>query len=708
MFCKIRKRALILASALTLVLGELAGPCGEAFAAETAAEEFTAQEKEYIENSQVLRVGYVQDRIPVSYEGDDGQLAGISRYIFDRLSEISGLRFEYVAIPNGSVTYDDLLAQGLDLITSVEYNKENQAARGILMSDPYLTSQKVIVARENLEFRFSDNLTVAISSGSQTIKKVLASEYPNFRILDYDSVEECLDAVNRGEADLMIQNQYVVEYWLRRPSYESLQVIPIMGLEDMLCFSAVVPLEKDGSEEWRQKELLISVLNKSITRISDDESAMYIIQATVEKQYSFTLADFLYKYRYLMLVLSIAFVLIVALAVMLVSTRFRSLKARADARAKGDFLSAMSHEIRTPLNGLIGLNYLMTQNMDDPEKMSGYFRQSMSAAKYLLTLVNDILDVSSLQEKKMELETAPVNICHLLNTVEGLARSEMELKEISFTVETDIPYPNVIGDELRTQQILQNLLDNACKFTSGGGEVLLKADQDIPADGYVKTRFRIRDNGIGMSEEFKKHIFDSFSQERETVSKGNQGMGLGMTIVDGLTRLMGGTLNVDSRKGEGSEFLLEIPFRLAQEPDESLLSGETGDRIGESGGVRKRVLVAEDNELNAEILIELLAEFDIDADLAQNGKEAVHMFSASAPGEYSAILMDLLMPEMDGFEASIAIRAMSRDDAASIRIIACTANAHQTDRDKAFQHGMDDFITKPIDVNVLIDKLNLI
>ena len=194
----------------------------------------------------VYKVGYVQDRKPVSFINESGELGGITRYILDRISELSGVEFEYVALPTGSVTYDYLLNEGFDLVTSVEYNEENKQARGILISDPYLSSQKVIVAREGVEFSYNADLKVAVSTGSQTLKKVLTRIFPNFELVDYDSVEACLDAMKRGEADLLIQNQYVAEYWLYRPSYENLKVIPIMGLEDKLCFSAVVPLEYSG------------------------------------------------------------------------------------------------------------------------------------------------------------------------------------------------------------------------------------------------------------------------------------------------------------------------------------------------------------------------------------------------------------------------------------------------------------------------------
>ena len=611
----------------------------------------------------------------------------------------------------------------------MEYNEENKKARGILISEPYFSSQKVIVAREGIEFSFNSHLKVAVSTESQTLKKVLADAYPNFELVDYNSMEECLEALRRGEADLLIQNQYVAEYWLYRPSYENMKIVPIMGLEDKLCFSAVVPLEHtDDSPEWKQKELLIEKIDEAIERINEDETAMYIIEATMENQYQFTGRDLLYRYRYAAMALAAAFLLIIVLSCLLLRARIRSMEDRADARAKGRFLSTMSHEIRTPLNGLVGLNYLMIQNLNDHDKMENYLRQSSTTARYLISLVNDILDMSRIQEDTMELETNQVNLRLLASTSASIVRGGMIEKGIDFRVDVELPYPGVLGDQVRIQQILLNILDNARKFTPGGGTVGFTARQELLDNGTVSTVFTVRDTGVGMSEEFQKHIFDTFTREMETVSKGNQGTGLGMAISHSLAELMGGNLTVSSRKGEGSEFCFSFPAALAIADEESTdwekraereagfaadsdLDGtdaevSDADAAGHSEEQNDRpLLVAEDNELNAEILLELLKDAGAEADLAMNGQEAVERFAKSGEGTYKLILMDLLMPEMDGFSAARAIRAMKRPDAKRVKIFACTANSYKEDRDRAMESGMDDFITKPIDIAKLMEKL---
>ncbi len=663
--------------------------------------DLTIEEKNYIaSHKEPIKVGYVQDRIPVSFTGENGELSGISRYIFDHLSDITGLRFNYVGLPSGEVTYDYLLNEKFDLVTSVEYNKENQKARGILISDPYLSSRKVVVAKDDIEFRYDADLSVAIPTGSQTIRKVLGAAYPNFELIDYVSIADCFDAVNTGKADLMIQNQYVAEYLFSKPKYEDLQVIPVIGLDDQLCFSAVVAFKDTKGPSPEEGRILIDILNKAIASMSEDEIGTYTIQGIMENQYKLTIADFLYRYRYAVMTLAVAFAVILILAALLVRQRIRFAESKADAKAKGEFLSTMSHEIRTPLNGLIGLNYLMSQRLNDKEQLTKYIQQSTTTANYLLSLVNDILDTSKLQAKKLELILKPVKLKHLLDTTSSLVSNAMTEKGLTFIVNSDTVYPYIMADETRIQQVLLNLLDNARKFTPEGGSISLDLKQNEAEDKTILNTITVSDTGRGMSEEFQKHIFDVFSQELGTVSKGNQGTGLGLYICRSLALLMNGDLTVESSKDKGSVFT----FTFKAAPAEPPYSDNKEKTVNNQK--HPRILVAEDNELNGEILMELLNDEGFEAKLAENGKKAVYIFASSDIGTYEIILMDLLMPEMDGFEAAKAIRAMDRADAKTVRIFACTANSSSEDRNKALESGMDDFIAKPVNIKDLIDKLS--
>ncbi len=660
--------------------------------------DFTAEEKAYIDSHKKLKVGYVQDRIPICFKDENGEAAGISRYIFDRVSEISGLDFEYVALPEGSVTYDYLLKENFDLVTSVEYNEENKKARGILISEPYLSSRKVVVAKENLNFSYDADFTAAVSTGSQTLKKVLAKSFPHFTLKDYESIQDCFDAVDSGSADLMIQNQFVVEYWLNKPKYEKLKVIPIEGLEDKMCFSAVVTLDGKTGVPQEEGEMLIDILDKTIKSMNEDEEGSYIIQGVMEYQYEYTFLDFIDRYRYAVGIFIISALIIISLVILLSRQRIKYAESRADVKAKGRFLSTMSHEIRTPLNGLIGLNNLMEKKIDDKEKLMDYIRQSSVTANYLLSLVNDILDSSKLEEKKLELLLAPISLGLVIETVGSIENSAMTEKKLDFSVDLDMPYPYIVGDEVRIQQILLNLLDNARKFTKEGGSITLTLAQELQSDK-VLTTINVKDTGKGMSEDFQEHIFDLFSQELDTVSKGNQGTGLGLSISRQLARLMDGDLTCESKKNVGSCFTFTFLSDTAQPPSEQIHITDHSDKE------RPVILIAEDNELNGEILIELLKGEGFEADLAQNGKKALEIFKSSPEGKYGVILMDLLMPEMDGFEAAKAIRSLDRDDAKTVKIFACTANSFTEDKEKAFESGMNDLIPKPIDINMLINKL---
>ncbi len=695
-----------------LLVGRAAEPETETLSGETAATgtdvdgvlaDFTQEERERNGEFGVLKVGYVGDRNPVSFKNKDGEFDGISRKIFDHMQEISGLQFEYVELPSGPVTYDYLLGEGFDFVTSVEYNEENKKARGILISHPYLTSKKVVVGRPDLVFDANAQLRVAVSTGSQTLKKVMASMYPNFELVDYETMEDCFDAVNNGSVDLLIQNQFVAERYLYKPVYEKLIVVPVIGMDDELCFSAVTPLEEKEGKAWERCEELIEVIDRTISLLTEDEVTSYIIEETMENIYDLTYGDLFYRYRYALLALAAAFVLVLFMIAMIARYRLRTADAQAEAKAKGNFLSTMSHEIRTPLNGMIGLNYLMEQNIDNRQKLKDYLHQSSATAKYLQSLINDILDMSKLEMNKMELVSSPFSLKDVLTMIETIEKSRMADKEIDFQMDMDIPHPFIVGDEIRLEQIVLNIIDNAYKFTPVGGSIRVQVRQTPSGDGQTSTEIKVSDTGCGISEEFQQKIFHSFTQERNTVSKGNQGTGLGMSISYLLAQLMGGSLSVESKLGQGSCFTLSFPAEIVREELKTAIqSAEArGGEIPEGC----HILIAEDNELNGQILTEILREEGFQTTLAVNGQVAVDLFAASAEGEYRVILMDLRMPEKDGYEASKEIRALPRADAKTVRIFACTANSFEEDREKAIECGMDDFVAKPVDIKKLLTLL---
>ncbi|MDO4304157.1 MAG: ATP-binding protein [Bacillota bacterium] len=382
----------------------------------------------------------------------------------------------------------------------------------------------------------------------------------------------------------------------------------------------------------------------------------------------------------------------------------KSFRAKTQLEARNEFLSNMSHEIRTPLNGLIGLNHLMVQNIDNKEKIKEYLHKSSHAAQYLLALVNDILDMSKLQAGKVDLHTAPANLEMILDNVISMQRENIAGRGLKLCVESDIKQTWIECDEVRVKQVLMNLLSNAAKFTPAGGTITVRVHQEeTDKDQLITNCFEVEDTGCGMSEEFQKHIFEAFSQEREHNADSQKGTGLGMSISYLLMQVMGGNLSVESKLGQGSIFYVSFPATITQE--QNYIEAEPDTDTASLDLDNLNILIAEDNEINAEILVEILKEHNITSEVARNGREAVEMFDASAPGTYPVILMDIQMPEMDGYEASKAIRSLKRADADTVRILACTANTFQEDIDKAMESSMNGFIGKPINVKELFLKL---
>lgn len=441
-----------------------------------------------------------------------------------------------------------------------------------------------------------------------------------------------------------------------------------------------------------------------------------------------------------------AVIAILAIMLLIVYRFMKStILARAESAARAEFLSNMSHEIRTPLNGIIGLNHLMERHLDDREAMTVYVQKLGRAAQYLLSLVNDILDVSKLQAGKVELVAEPFNLQLAIDNVCEMQReSTIERGLIFDTSEIVIPYPYLIGDEVRVSQVLMNILSNAIKFTPERGSIVFKACQSYNERACtVTTTMSVADTGCGMTKEFQAHIFDIFSQERNSNSESQKGTGLGMSICHLLVKQMGGLLELESELGEGSCFTVVLTMPL--DPDRTstlsracdvaashVASGDLGLsatlEAAPSSGMQEpkaldsgegqqaprpdvtapdalKLLVAEDNELNADIISSILSEEGYEIVIASDGQEAFDIFDHSQIGEFAAILMDAQMPVMDGYESARAIRGLNRPDAKTIKIFACTASTFAEDRLRALDSGMDDFLPKPLNVSMMLQKL---
>lgn len=413
----------------------------------------------------------------------------------------------------------------------------------------------------------------------------------------------------------------------------------------------------------------------------------------------------------LTVVMSAAILLMLALTI----SREATIRAMEKAKGQSEFLSNMSHEIRTPLNGLIGLNHLITLHIDDPGRrgqIQDWLRKSNSTANYLLSLVNDILDMSKLQSGKADIVNEPLLIETIVDAIWSMQRDNVEGRGIHFIVNQNILYPCVVGDAVRIKQVLMNIVGNAAKFTPEGGSITFSVEQEKIGEGdMVRTIYRCKDTGVGMSKEFTEKIFDAFSQERNKNSNSVKGTGLGMAISKLLVQAMGGDITVESELGKGTTFTVALPAQIAE--DFHLPVEQTDEVTAMENAVLQskrptKILLAEDNALNAEILIEILQAEGLEVVHAQNGQISVDIFSKSQINEFTIILMDMQMPVMDGCAAAAEIRRLKRPDAKTVTIFACTANTFQEDRDRALKSGMNDFLAKPIDVNILLQKLSAI
>ena len=371
--------------------------------------------------------------------------------------------------------------------------------------------------------------------------------------------------------------------------------------------------------------------------------------------------------------------------------------------AKREFLFNMSHDIRTPMNAIIGFTALAQTHIDDRGQVEDYLKKISVSSQHLLSLINDVLDMSRIESGKVTLEAKPVHLPELVHELRDIVQAVVSEKDLSLTLDTvGVENEDVIADPLRLEQILINVLANAVKFTPDGGQISLWIVQkDTAPAGYADFEFHIKDNGIGMSEEFQKHIFEQFARERTSTVSKIQGTGLGMAITKSLVDMMGGGITVKSEQGKGSEFTISLRFPIGEAK-----TGQTPPAAKASASAGKKLLVVEDNELNLEIASTLLKEAGFAVDTAENGKVAVEKVEAASADRYDLILMDIQMPEMDGYEATRRIRALPDTKKAALPIVAMTANAFEDDRKNALRAGMNGHIAKPLDIQKLFQVLS--
>ena len=389
------------------------------------------------------------------------------------------------------------------------------------------------------------------------------------------------------------------------------------------------------------------------------------------------------------------------------------IRAVESSLAKSQFLFNMSHDIRTPMNAIIGYTNL-AQTETDPAVVQEYLTKINLSSQHLLTLINDILEMSRIESGKIELELVPADLCAVFEGMRDLFSEQMKQKKLDFSVHTgQVQHRFVWCDRKNLNRVLLNILSNAYKFTPEGGSITASVwEVGNGEHGYGSYEMRVQDNGIGMSREFAERMFNAFERERTSTVSGIEGTGLGMSITKSIVDLMGGTIEVMTAPGSGTEIIIRLKFRLAEEkdiPETERIDDETAseeeESVGEVDFSTKRLLLVEDNLINMEIANMILTQAGFTVEPAENGKVALDLVSTSEPGYYDAVLMDLQMPVMDGYEATRAIRALDDPALAGIPILAMTANAFKEDVEAVKAAGMQAHIPKPIDVNVLMNTL---
>ncbi len=739
-----KKRVLkrVCAAAVIILCNIVFFPAGAVRAEENTREkavELSEEEQEFIREKKEIVIGCPVGNCPLLFQEEKtGEIKGITIDILEMISQATGLRFQYQALPSGAITYEVLQELNVDMVASVECNEINEQAIGIIMTKPYLQAEKVFVCKKGVLFDPDSDMVIAVDSGSQTLAKIIKKEYPGFEVIFYHSTEDALSALLYGKADAVLQNQYAIERLLSKPLYEDLQIVATTAVGDTQCLACLVPVSEEKQNVVSEDTAyLLSVINKGVSSLNAGDVSLAIIKGTAENAYQLTTGDMLYRYRYSVVVIMISLYLIVILLrrnrilqrkrleqsaaeqrakeLANINAHMREQqillqdaleRAEEGNRAKTSFLFNMSHDIRTPMNAILGYVAIAYRNRDNRDKLTDSLEKIQESGNHLLQLINDVLDMSRIESGKITLTEEACDLKDVIEKIGDVFQAELDRKGLTFQTDlSGVRNEWVYCDKLRINQILLNLLSNAVKFSKPGGNISVTLQQDqSEMTEYATYELRVRDTGIGMSPEFKRHIFEPFEREyTSTVSK-TQGTGLGMSITKSLVDLMGGTIEVYSELNKGTEFVVHFTFKMQedmrQDPEK-----ETDETLIHTDFSGRRLLLAEDNELNREIAQEILGERGFITESAENGKIAVEMVRNAAPGYYDAVLMDIQMPVMDGYEATRKIRKLGIKGVSDIPIIAMTANAFEEDKKEAQANGMNAHIAKPIQIGLLYETL---
>lgn len=671
--------------------------------------QFSDRDLEYVKKRKTITVAVPENWYPFyCKETSQKNHVGIMVDVLDKIKDFTGLDFSYVYAKNYSDAVH-LVQRGKADILGFFLGDENDAAQlGLALSASYVSANNIIVRNKACSYPAPGLVGALVES--QRFPSGISAE----KIRSYPGIKEALAAVNSGEADFIYGLSSKMEQDILRYHFTNLAPVTLVNDQSAISFALPTPVDPD----------LLTVLNKAINNLSESERTV-IRNRNLESigVNEFSLTDFIYanplQFMFIvMFVLSVLFTaLLLAIGARMKATVIQGNLKRAEAAnlAKSEFLSRMSHEIRTPMNGIVGMSTIAMQNIDNTDKIKDCLEKVIMSSKHLLALINDVLDMSKIESGKVELRHESFNFRAFLQDFENLYGEQAKSKGISYeTILASDLEVQIIGDSLRLNQVLSNLLSNALKFTPAKGMIKLRVSKTGEDQENVYLRFEVIDTGCGIAEENYDKIFESFEQENVDVTYKYGGTGLGLSIVKRFTGLMGGGIHVTSVQGSGSTFTVDLPFGKIKESGKPTRFSDINGRNDLAKDCYavdydfkgKRILLVEDNELNREIAEELIGVTGASVESAEDGVQAVEMFKESAEGYYDLILMDVQMPHMDGYEATRCIRALGRSDAQKVPIFAMTANAFAEDVQKSREAGMNAHISKPLNIRAVYKQMN--
>ncbi len=677
------------------------------------ANTLSREEIEWLGEHGKIRVAYLKDNLAFSdIDENTGNLIGaLAEYIKYASNCLKNGTLEFEAIPYDSIGEEmDALKSGeVDVIFPLNKSLHYGEKEGILFSDTMLNTPMAAVTTQN-NFNESAENTVAVAKDDIGLKWYLSSKYPKWEIIYCDNPDDYEKLLEDKKVDCFVTSAY--------------RMLNCYNEKSFYC----VYLSKSTSMSFvanRDETTLISVLNKTIRVMPDllmnGALTMYANPVKKVTWKDFARDNFM-DIALIMLAVFLGILIMVLVVLKKVKDAARKttilneqlqeshenlkmalVSAEHANEAKTIFLSNMSHDIRTPMNAIIGFTNIALKQ-DTNETVENCLKKISESSEHLLALINDVLDISRIESGKTKFAPAPVNICVVTESVLDIMQEFLNGRDLTFNVELNkLETPYVIADAVRIREVLVNILSNAVKYTNDGGSVTFATDyRKGESDGQIVVHYSVADTGVGMSKEFLGKIFDEFSQEESGARTQYKGTGLGMPIAKRYVEMMGGTISVESEKGVGTTVVVEIPMYFTsadnvQEQDLPVYIDVNG----------RKVLLAEDNDMNAEIATIQLEEYGIQVTRVNDGKEALDIFANNKEGCFDLILMDIMMPVMNGYEATRAIRAIKeRPDAQTIPIIAMTANAFAEDVQASLDAGMNAHIAKPIVIEEVIKVIS--